>query len=260
MDNYIKVNKELWNQRTEVHYDSEFYDQKGFEEKRNSLNKIELEILGDIKGKSVLHLQCHFGQDTISLAEMGAEAIGVDFSDKAIEKAKETAERLNANANFICCNIFDLEKHLDKKFDLIFTSYGVIGWHPELNEWGKLINKFLNPGGKFLIVEFHPTIWMFDDEVESIQYSYFNKETIYEEFEGTYADPDSKIPQKSYSWNHSLADVFSALIDQNLSISLFKEYDFTPYNVFSKAIKCEEGYQIKGLEGKLPLTFAIEAI
>ena len=114
-ENQIEINRQSWNNRTETHLKSEFYDLDGFMNGNSSLNDIELSLLGDIKGKSILHLQCHFGQDTISLSRLGAEVTGVDFSDKAIESALQIAKETQSNTKFICCDIYDLPKHLDKK-------------------------------------------------------------------------------------------------------------------------------------------------
>jgi len=130
-NNYIEVNRNSWNNRTESHLKSEFYDLEGFLNGKNSLNEIELNLLGDIKGKTILHLQCHFGQDTISLSRLGAEVTGIDLSDKAIESAKQIAKNTTSNVKFICCDIYDLPNHLKEKFDVVFTSYGTIGWLPD---------------------------------------------------------------------------------------------------------------------------------
>src|SRR5690606_21841820 len=117
---YIEINRQSWNNRTEAHLKSEFYDMEGFLQGKTSLNEIELNLLGDIQGKSILHLQCHFGQDTISLSRLGATATGVDLSDKAIESARKIAKDTHSDAEFICCDIYDLPNHLDEKFDIVF--------------------------------------------------------------------------------------------------------------------------------------------
>ena len=135
--NYIEINKNSWNKRTAVHLKSEFYDQEKFLKGQSSLNDIELNLLGNIEGKSILHLQCHFGQDSISLSRLGAKVSGVDLSDKAIEAARQIAKETNENTNFICCDIYDLPKFLNQQFDIVFTSYGTIGWLPHLGKWAK---------------------------------------------------------------------------------------------------------------------------
>ena len=162
--NYKEIHRKSGNQRVDVHMDSEFYDMKGFLSGKSSLNSIELELLGDIRGKEILHLQCHFGQDTISLARTGAIATGVDLSDKAIQKAQELASQCGVEASFIQCDIYDLPKHLDRQFDIVFTSYGTIGWLPDLDKWAGIVSRYLKPKGKFVFVELHPVVWMFYDD------------------------------------------------------------------------------------------------
>ena len=137
---YIKINKDSWNKRLKWHVESDFYKMESFLAGSTSLNKIELDLLGNIEGKSVLHLQCHFGQDSISLARLGAEVTAIDLSDQSIAFAKDLAKKTNTNVDFICCDIYEIEKHLNKKFDIVFTSYGVIGWLPDMDKWAKIIS------------------------------------------------------------------------------------------------------------------------
>lgn len=255
---YIEINKHSWNNRTETHLESDFYDLKGFLNGNTSLNKIELELLGDVKGKTILHLQCHFGQDSISLSRLGAKVVGVDLSDKAIENARLLAQKTNSDAQFICCDLYDLENHLENQFDIVFTSYGTITWLPDLNKWAKLISKFLKPMGTFLFVEFHPFVWMFDDEFEKIHYNYFNVAPIMETENGTYANKEATITQSYVTWNHSLSEVMSSLLNEGISMSHFQEYDYSPYNVFSNMIEFEpKKYRIKHLADKIPMVYSI---
>ncbi len=258
--NYQEINRNLWNNKTDIHIDSEFYDNKTFIDGRNSLNSIELELLGNIKGKSVLHLQCHFGQDTISLNRLGANVTGVDLSDKAIERAKEIATKTNSDAKFICCDIYDLPKYLDEKFDIVFTSYGTIGWLPDLDKWAKIISKFLKPNGKFIFVEFHPVVWMFDDNFTKVEYNYFKDEPIIETEVGTYADLNAPLVQESVSWNHSISEVLNSLIQNGLEIYSMNEYDYSPYNCFNETVECEpQKFRIKHLDNKIPMLYSVVA-
>ena len=130
---YLEINRQAWNNKIDTHLKSAFYDLDSFLQGKSSLNDIELKLLGDVKGKSILHLQCHFGQDSISLSRLGAEVTGVDLADKAIASAKEIASKTNSTTKFICCDIYDLPNHLDEQFDIVFTSYGTIGWLPDLD-------------------------------------------------------------------------------------------------------------------------------
>jgi SAM-dependent methyltransferase len=258
--NYIDLNRDSWNKRTEFHVKSEFYDLEGFLKGKNSLNKIELDLLGDVKGKSILHLQCHFGQDSLSLSRMGANVTGVDLSDKAIEKAKELNIQMKLGAEFICCDIYDLKQHLNKKFDLVFTSYGTIGWLPDLDRWAEIIHHFLSPAGRFVFVEFHPVVWMFDDDFTFIQYNYFKEDPIIESNTGTYTDHGAQIEHTSVGWNHSLSEVFQALLKLGLNIKDFKEYNYSPYNCLKGMEQVgEKKFQIKTFGNKIPLVYSILA-
>lgn len=260
MDNYIEINKKSWNSRVDTHVSSEFYDMENFLTGKNSLKSIELGFLGNLEGKKVLHLQCHFGQDTISMARMGAEVVGVDLSDKAIDKATEIAEKLNVNARFIQSDIYDLKNHLDEKFDIVFTSYGTIGWLPDMNRWAEIVSQFLQPDGKFVFVEFHPVVWMFDDTFEKVAYNYFNVEAIVENESGTYADRSADIQQTYMMWNHDLGEVLTALISHGLELKQFQEFDYSPYNCFSGTEKIEDDkYIIKHLGNRIPMVYALTA-
>ena len=259
-ENYIETNKDAWNKRTTVHVDSEFYDVKAFLNGASSLNDTELILLGDVSGKKILHLQCHFGQDSLSLARMGARVTGVDLSDKAIEKATELNNAIQQDANFICCDIYDLPFHLDDKFDIVFTSYGTIGWLPDLEKWGAIVAKYLKPQGKFIMVDFHPVVWMFDNDFTKIQYSYFNTEAIIENSTGTYADKNAAISYQEIGWNHSLSEIFSGLLKNKLCINDFQEYDYSNYDCFANMATIAPGkFRIEPLGNKAPLMYSIVA-
>ncbi len=259
-DNYISINKKTWDSRTEYHIDSEFYGMADFLAGKSSLNNIELEILGDVSGKKILHLQCHFGQDTISLARMGASATGVDFSDKAIAKAQDIAATTHADAQFICTDVYSLPNALNEKFDIVFTSYGTIGWLPDLDRWAKVISTFLKPGGVFIFAEFHPVVWMFDTLFEKIAYNYFKADAIIETDLGTYADKAAPIENESVSWNHSISEVVNSLISNGLEINTLNEYDYSPYNCFNDTKEFEPGkYRIAKHGNRLPMVYAIKA-
>lgn len=261
MEDYIAINRNAWNHKTAIHIDSEFYDNEAFLKGKNTLKSIELDMLGDIKGKSVLHLQCHFGQDSISLARMGANVTAVDLSDKAIDKGKEFAQITGAEVNFICCDIYDLPQYLDKQFDIVFTSYGVIGWLPDMEKWAKIVSRYLKQGGRFIFVEFHPLLWIFDDDFTKIEYSYFNTETIVEDMSGSYTDREADITYTTVSWNHNTGEIMNNLIKQGVEIKSFDEYDFSPYNCFKDMVKIKEDkYRIKSVRDKLPMIFALEGI
>ncbi len=260
MKDYITLNKQAWNNKTDVHIASDFYDNDRFLKGKSTLNSIELELLGDIKGKSILHLQCHFGQDTMTFSRMGAKATGVDFSETAIARAKEFNMQLGLDASFVCCDIYDLPNQLTEKFDIVFTSYGTIGWLPDLDKWANVVSQFLKPNGKFIIADFHPVVWMYDNDFKEVFYSYFNIEPIIEQETGTYANQDSKIETTSVGWNHPISDILNSLISKGLSISSFKEYDYSPYNCLNEMEEFEPNkYRIKKFGNKIPMVYSIAA-
>lgn len=260
MENYLDINRNSWNARVEPHLESDFYFVNEFLKGRNSLNSIEVDLLGDVKGKSILHLQCHFGQDSISLSRMGANVTGVDFSDKAIDAAKDLAQKCETDTRFICTDIYNLPKVLDEKFDIVFTSYGTIGWLPDLGQWAQVVNHFLKPNGEFVMAEFHPVVWMYDDEFNSVAYNYFNEKPIVETSEGTYADTSADIVQDYVSWNHPLSDVLQSLIDENLILENFREFNWSPYACFRHVEEFEKGkWQITKFGDKIPIVYAVKA-
>ncbi|RFS19513.1 class I SAM-dependent methyltransferase [Chitinophaga silvatica] len=258
---YFEANKSLWNQRVATHINSEFYNVPAFKAGTTSLNSIELTELTEVKGKSLLHLQCHFGMDTLSWAREGAIVTGADLSDKAIEQARQLADELQIPATFVCSNIYDLKENLHQQYDIVFTSYGTIGWLPDLDRWASVISHFLRPGGRFYIADFHPVIWMFGDTFQSFDYSYFNTEVIATDQEGTYADKSAPLKGKEYGWNHPISEIQNALIKAGLSISFFNEFDYSPYNCFANTVEIHPGkWQIKGMEGKLPMVYSLMAV
>jgi SAM-dependent methyltransferase len=257
---YIDINRNSWNKKVPYHLDSKMYDLEGFINGNTSLMDIELGLLGDITGKKILHLQCHFGQDSISLSRMGALVTGIDLSDVAIDEARKLAEKTGTSTQFICCNLYDLPNHLIEEFDLVFTSYGTIGWLPDLEKWAKIIAKFLKPNGQFIFVEFHPVLWMFDDKIEKVAYNYFNSGPIIETYSGTYADKNAPLSQEYVMWNHSTSEVLNSLITNGLQILSFDEFDYSPYDILYNGEEIEsKKFRTKHLENKIPLVFALKA-
>jgi len=257
---YFKTNKSTWNEKVKVHAKSAMYDLEAFKNGKTSLMPYELKALGDVTGKSLLHLQCHFGQDTLSWSRLGAKCVGVDLSDEGIKLAKHLNRELNLDAEFVCCNVLDTSKHVNTTFDIVFTSYGVIGWLPDLKPWGQIIAERLKKGGVFYMVEFHPIVWMFDyvNGKPEMKYGYMQDAVIYEEYEGTYANQDSKMISKEYGWNHGLSEVVNALTQAGLHIEYLNEHNESPYNVLPDLITTESG--MHATKNQLyPLIFELKA-
>lgn len=261
MEQYFENNRRLWDRRTALHKDTDFYDLQAFRQGKSTLKPLEEEALGPVKGKSLLHLQCHFGLDTLSWERLGARVTGVDFSEEAIKLARKIRDEQHLKARFICANVYDLPRNPEDTFDIVFSSYGVLCWLPDLRTWGKLVARYLNPGGIFYLVDFHPLVMMFDEVSGDLKYSYFHeKDPHVQQVEYTYANPNQALNHKEYSWNHSLADIVNSLTEQGLMIKELQEYPFSSYNCFSNLELEADGYYYeKNRKGKMPLMFSIKA-
>lgn len=258
---YLTVNRALWNARVPVHVAARSYDVAGFLQNPCCVGEIEREFLGDVRGQSALHLQCHFGKDTISLATLGARAVGLDFSEVAIAEARRLAAEAGAAATFVCSDVYETRKVVREEFDLVFSSFGAIGWLPELKSWARVVAESLRPGGRFVFVEFHPMLMSFADDFSDIQYSYFNREAIVEQEAGSYADRTAEIKLPSVGWNHPFAEVLGELLAAGLRITRFQEYDYSPHDCFQNIVETAPGrWMIRGREGKLPMVYALEAV
>jgi len=258
--NYFETNRKTWNQKVDIHTKSAMYAMEAFKSGASSLMPYELKALGEVSGKTLLHLQCHFGQDTLSWARMGAECTGVDISDAGIAMAQSLNRDLGLNAEFIRCNVLDTSQYVKKVFDIVFTSYGVIGWLPDLTPWAQVIFDRLKPGGTFYMVEFHPILWMYDYQQEppELKYHYNQDAVIYEEYQGTYADENSAITSKEFGWNHGLGEVVTALSNAGLRVEFLNEHDESPYNIFPNLLKTERG-GYKMPNQLFPMIFEIQA-
>jgi ubiquinone/menaquinone biosynthesis C-methylase UbiE len=263
MDKYLQENKSHWNELTTLHEKSGgMYDVAGFKAGKCTLKAIELVEMGDVKGKSLLHLQCHFGMDTLSWVRRGAKATGIDFSDKAIDLARKLSKETGIKADFLCTDIYDLPSVLDKQYDIVFTSWGVLTWLPDLDKWAQIISHFLKPGGFFYIVEFHPFTLVFDDTPTitkpEVSYPYFQlDEPLKFENQPDYASGIT-VKTAEYGWQYPLGKVVTALVNAGLRIEFLHEFPVTCYKALPYLKKDDDGWW--HLEGdRLPLTFSIKA-
>ncbi|MCK4565765.1 MAG: class I SAM-dependent methyltransferase [Candidatus Thorarchaeota archaeon] len=266
MDEYMNTNKELWDKLAKIHHDSEFYDVKGFLEGKQTLDPIEVSELLDLSGKKLLHLMCHFGMDTLSLARLGASVTGVDFSSEAIDLATSLAETAGIEANFVCSNVYDAANVLEEKFDVVFTSGGVITWLPDLEKWAEVIASCLKQGGFFYIREFHPFGYIFDDDDKvtelRVRYPYFQgKEPLVFEDEGSYADKDAKTGKmKTYEWNYPISKIINALIKAGFRIDFFNEFNYSSYKALPFLIEGEGGrWFLPEKKDSVPMMFSLKA-
>jgi 2-polyprenyl-3-methyl-5-hydroxy-6-metoxy-1,4-benzoquinol methylase len=253
-DAYKAMNRNAWDQRTALHIDSDFYDAAGFLAGKCTLNEIELSALGDVSGKSLLHLQCHFGLDTLSWARRGACTTGVDLSPKAIEQAAKLGRQAGLESDFICSDVYDFGESNARCFDIVFTSYGAICWLPDIQRWADVVASCLKPGGQFFMAEFHPVY----DLVTG--YSYFNQKAPDVVTEQTYSGNDAGDGQQIAVWNHALGEVVSALLAASLQIEAFVEYPYSPYDCFDNLQEREQGRFYLQHQGQdVPLVYSVQA-
>jgi 2-polyprenyl-3-methyl-5-hydroxy-6-metoxy-1,4-benzoquinol methylase len=261
-EGWINANERLWDARVASHLESTWYDTEGFRNGKLALDMIEREGLGDVSGKSLLHLQCHFGLSSLSWSRLGADVCGVDFSAEAVKAARLLAEQEGLSAEFVCSDVLQLD--LKRAFDCVTTSWGVLCWLPDLRPWAVTIARHLRPGGRFFLAETHPVAWIWDDAEGTTsfrpRYPYFQGvDPLVATQAGTYVNPAVHIDLHEYTWNHPLSTVISALATAGLQITDMQEYPLTPW----RALPWMERDQQSGwwrLPGDpLPLSFSIGA-
>jgi SAM-dependent methyltransferase len=265
-DDYLAVNRAVWDEWTPINYRSAFYDVDGFRAGGVRLPAYEIEEVGDVAGRDLLHLQCHFGLDTLSWARLGARVTGVDFSEQAIAHARQLASELGHPARFVRCDVLELPTHLQGDFDVVYTSHGVLGWLPNLDRWARVIAHFLRPGGIFYITELHPFVWPFDDgdgvtELR-VRYPYFPRETpLPFPVQGSYADPAAHVEQTiEYSWPHSLGEIVTVLASAGLRIDFLHEWPFLYWSLPFLVEHPDRTWRLPpDTPGEIPLTFSLRA-
>jgi SAM-dependent methyltransferase len=263
---HMEANRAHWDELARIHPETAFYDVPGFKAGRSTLDEIELEGVGEVDGRTLLHLQCHFGMDTISWARRGAIATGADFSGEAISLARSLAEEIGVSARFVQSNVYDLPEALDEQFDIVFTSHGVLGWLPDIQGWARVVAHFLKPGGRFFIVEGHPFSWTLDDEDATgltITYPYFqDAEPLTFEQDGSYADESATLThRRTHEWNHPLGETITALIDAGLTIERVREYPFCSWRMVPLMERDADGWwKLPVGYPSLPFLFSIRAL
>jgi len=265
-------NRKLWDEWTAIHTTGEFYDAQRFVDDPSDvrIEAWEQQEVGSVAGKTLLHLQCHFGLDTLSWARLGASRVtGVDFSEKAIDAARDLASRtgLADRARFVASNIYDLPGELEgETFDVVYTSRGTLGWLPDLKPWARLVAGFLKPGGIFYIHEGHPVLWALADEqtsAETLQpgYDYWGGETISSSDVASYADPAAEVDAEvEHGWNHSLGEVVTLLANVGLRIEMLDEKRTLGWPAPWLTDLGEGHYGFPpGQKGTLPLMYSLRA-
>ncbi len=272
-DRFREENRALWDAWTKIHVDSAFYDLASFKDGGDRPIRIkdyEREEVGYVAGRSLLHLQCHFGMDTLSWARLGATVTGADFSPEAVATARTLAGELGIDATFVCSDLYDLPRNLDagQGFDIVYTSHGVLGWLPDIAAWARVAAHFVKPGGFLYLTEAHPVAMAFENEgVEpgelKLTYPYWEHgEPISFDVHGSYADPEAPTDGlKEHGWDHGMGEIVTAVVHAGLQIEFLHEFPFVVWKMdFLEA--GEDGlYRLPGeLDGRLPLYFSLKAI
>jgi SAM-dependent methyltransferase len=261
---YLRANRALWDEWTTIHERSADYNLVGFKAGGSRIRPYELEEIGDVTGRDLLHLQCHFGIDTLSWARLGARVTGVDFSEAGIELARSLAAELGLDARFIQSNVLDLPTVLADRFDLVYTSRGVLAWLPDLSAWAQVIAHFLRPGGIFYITEEHPFSHVFAEVAElRVENDYFRgPEPNAWPVVGSYVDPSAQVEQAvGYSWGHTMGEIVTVLAAAGLHIQFLHEFPFAEW-AYPFLVACDDGtWRLPAdQEAKVPLFFSLKAI
>lgn len=269
----METNRCHWDHMTDLHARENVYGIDDFKKGTCRLHRVEVEELGDVCGKTLLHLQCHFGLDTLSWARRGAIVTGVDFSPKAIALARSIARDVSIDATFVESDIYDLESNLSGRFDIVFMSYGVLGWLPDLRRWSGIVARCLKPGGVFYIIEGHPFAHVFpiDQDITDGSRELRPRFPYFHDPAGTrwesqvdYADGKTRtLPE--HAWQHSMADIVNALLSAGLRIDFLHEFPFCAWKVVAFAEQVERFsashgyYALPARFPPLPLMFSIKA-
>lgn len=269
MDDPLRSNRKLWDAWTKINVASAFYDVASFRDgdRPVRLADYEREEVGSVEGKTLLHLQCHFGLDTLSWARLGAIVTGIDFSEQAIAAARGLAGELGIPATFVRSDLYRLPEVLHEQFDVVYTSSGALGWLPDIAAWGRVAAHFVRPGGFLYVTEIHPVAQVFENEgVEPgelrLAYPYWSHaEPLRFEVKGSYADREAATEGLvEYGWDHSLGEIVTSLADAGLRLEFLHEFDFVRWPV-DFLVESEGGrWRLpEGSKGSLPLFFSLKA-
>ena len=270
VDERLAANRRNWNERTPIHAVSDFYDVASFKAGRITLCDVERREVGDVAGKSLLHLQCHFGLDTMSWARLGATATGVDFSDAAVREARSLNDELGLDVRFVESNVYDLPAVLEGQFDIVYTAIGALCWLPDLAAWAQVAAHFVKPGGMFYVLDMHPVLGVFESirasgeagsqEDLRVRYPYFPQaEGLF--FPGnvpSYAG-DQLLESGCYEWPHSVGEIIGAVSAAGFAIEFFHEFAANRYQAFPGMVADADGWWRFPGDNPLPQLFSLRA-
>jgi len=262
-EEWREANRASWDERVPIHVSGEFYDVAAFKAGEERLQPFEIAEVGDVAGKDLLHLQCHFGIDTLSWARRGARVTGLDFSGPAVEAAGGLASEIGLEATFVQSVVYEAVKATGgKTFDIVYTGRGALNWLPDIERWAGVVAELIKPGGFLYLTEFHPFTEVFGDDDLSVEHDYFQDEEprMWDE-PGTYADFEAEtVHNVTYEWNHTLGKVISAVITAGLDVELLHESDYTKFARWPILEKTGfDTYRLPAGTPRIPLMYSLRA-
>lgn len=266
-DKWYGDNRDWWDEKVPIHVGSELYGVADFVAGEGSVRDFEIEELGDVDGLTLMHPQCHFGQDTLGWARRGARVTGLDFSPAAVDAATKLAADIGADARFVCADVYDASAAVDgERFDVVYTGLGAINWLRDLERWAAVMASLCRPGGTFYLAEFHPIAASFDDETTEValvpRYDYFDHEwhDTAETYSGSYADRDA-VTEHNDTHEHvwTMGQVITAVCGAGFDLEFLHERDFTLYEALPFLVRTERGYELPAGMPRVPLMYSLRA-
>ncbi|WP_405714127.1 MULTISPECIES: class I SAM-dependent methyltransferase [unclassified Streptomyces] len=262
-----EANRALWDERVPIHVSSDYYDLESFRAGKDALRDFELAEVGDVTGKTLLHLQCHIGVDTLSWARHGAaQVVGLDFSEPAVETARALAGEIGLGqdrAAFVAADVHDAAEAVpDSSYDIVYTGIGALNWLPDIRRWAETAASLVAPGGFLYLAEFHPMTDCLDDDTGTkVDYDYFSRDAWVDETPGTYADFEAPtVHNRSVEWQHPIGEVVSALAAAGLRIEFLHEHDASLFARFPTLERQSDGfYRFPADRPRIPLMYSIKA-
>ena len=262
MTDWRETNRAYWDERVPTHVESAFYDVDGFLAGQSSLRPFEVEEVGAVAGRTLVHPQCHFGLDTLSWARLGARVTGLDFSARAVAAARDVAARAGLAAEFVQADLYDAVQALGgRRFDVVYTGLGALNWLPDVERWAKVMAALVAPGGMFYLAEFHPFVDTLADDDLTVVHPYFRSGPMEWNEPGTYADLEAPTEHnRTLEWNHGVGAVVSALIAAGLRIELLHEHDYMLFPRWPFLEKAgRDAYRLPADRPSLPLMYSVRA-
>ncbi|MFZ1425872.1 MAG: class I SAM-dependent methyltransferase [Geminicoccaceae bacterium] len=270
-DDWRELNRANWDERVAVHLGTAGYDLGPLRAGRGRLHPIEEAELRPVAGLRVLHLQCHFGRDSLTLAQRGAEVVGLDFSPEAVKAARALAVELGLadRVRFVEADLYDAPAaiHEPAAFDLVYVTWGAINWLPDIRRWAEIVAFFLKPGGTLYLAEGHPAALVLDDlaprhgDMPGWYVPYFERRALLLDNPTDYADPDARLANvRTCEWMHTVGEVVTSVIAAGLQLRWLHEHDRVPWRMFAQLV--EEADGMFGWPDKpwLPLAFSLRAL